>query len=211
VSFGNNPCLLEVGSFSRKEVWKGSFEEEDICSKMNPLMDSHLISEHHGGKILARYTELISKIERHSIDVIQNFAELICTLRGWTFLQFQGSLVGLFSSVSMGEFCSIRIAPINLDLRDIVDVFPFLNRKDAKGAKERLYVRRVKRRTYIVSPKGQSLLCVPCGLVVHCKQRGIMKIARLFKDLDKSGSAVFPTDMLRKDSTLLSEWEALRA
>jgi hypothetical protein len=111
----------------------------------------------------------------------------------------------------MGEFCSIRIAPINLDFRDIVDVFPFLNHKDAKGAKERLYVRRVKRRTYIVSPKGQSLLCVPCGLVVHCKQRGIMKIARLFKDLDKSGSAVFPTDMLRKDSTLLFEREDLRA
>jgi len=29
-------------------------------------------------------------------------------------------------------------------------------------AKERLYVRRVKRRTYIVSPMGQPLLCVPC-------------------------------------------------
>jgi hypothetical protein len=41
-----------------------------------------VISEHHSGKILARYTELISKIERHSIDVIQNFAELIFTLRG---------------------------------------------------------------------------------------------------------------------------------
>ncbi len=27
-----------------------------------------------------------------------------------------------------------------------------------------MYVRRVKRRTYIVSPQGQSLLCVPCAL-----------------------------------------------
>jgi len=31
-------------------------------------------------------------------------------------------------------------------------------------AKKSLYVRRVKRRTYIVSPEGQSLLCVPSGL-----------------------------------------------
>jgi len=86
----------------------------------------------------------------------------------------------------MGEFCSLRIAPINRDLRDIVDfvdLFPFLNHKGTKSTKERLYVRRVKRRTYIVSPKGQSLLCVPCGFVVYFKQRGILKIARFFKGL----------------------------
>ncbi|MFO8165659.1 MAG: hypothetical protein R6T98_14155 [Desulfatiglandales bacterium] len=35
----------------------------------------------------------------------------------------------------------------------------------------------------IVSPKGQSLLCVPCGFVIYGKQREILKIARLFKGL----------------------------
>jgi hypothetical protein len=93
----------------------------------------------------------------------------------------------------MGEFCSIRSAPLNRDLRDMVecvDLFPFFepqrrlsacSHRQAKGAKERLYVRRVKRRTYIVSPQGQSLLCVPCGFVVYGKQRGILKIAGFSK------------------------------
>ncbi|MFO8164389.1 MAG: hypothetical protein ACQEQO_11765 [Thermodesulfobacteriota bacterium] len=71
-------CLKWVPSQERKPG--RAHLKRKICSKMNPPMDSHLISEHHGGKILARYTELISKIERHSIDVIQNFAELIFTL-----------------------------------------------------------------------------------------------------------------------------------
>jgi hypothetical protein len=100
------------------------------------------------------------------------------------------------------KFCPLRIASLNRDLRDIVDfvdVFPFLNHEDTKNtpveyaslsfgiqrgeAKYILYVRRVKRRTYIVLPKGQSLLCVPCGFVVYCKQRGILKIAVFFNGL----------------------------
>jgi hypothetical protein len=86
----------------------------------------------------------------------------------------------------MEEFCTLRIALINRDLRDIVDFvgfFPFLNHEGTKSTKERLYVRRLTRRTYRVSPKGQSLLCIPCGFVVYGKQRGILKIARFFKGL----------------------------
>ncbi len=93
------------------------------------------------------------------------------------------------SSLRAGGPC---IAPINRDLRDIVELrwlIPFFepqrhlsacSHRQAKStpveygslpfgiqrgeAKERLYVRRVKRRTYIVSAKGQSFLCVPCTL-----------------------------------------------
>jgi len=119
------------------------------------------------------------------------------------------SRAGLFRNVSMGESeadksCLLRIAPIHRDLRDIVDFVdlsffepqrrlsapacacPHADRcshRQAKNTKYILYVRRVKRRTYIVSPKGQSLLCVPCGFVVYCKQRGILIVARFFKVL----------------------------
>ncbi|MGM0383162.1 MAG: hypothetical protein ACQEQO_06710, partial [Thermodesulfobacteriota bacterium] len=72
---------------------------------------------------------------------------------------------GLFSNVSMGEpardkFWPLRIAPINRDLRDIVDfvdLFPFLNHK-VQGTQskdcllgETMYVRRLTRRTYNLS------------------------------------------------------------
>jgi hypothetical protein len=42
------------------------------------------------------------------------------------------------SPPEVDKFCSIRIAPINRDLRDMVDfvdLFPFLNHKDAKNTK----------------------------------------------------------------------------
>jgi len=96
------------------------------------------------------------------------------------FFQFRGSRGGLFSNVSMGEFCSIRIAPINRDLRDMVDVFPF-------------FERRLTRRTYIVflclaplNSEGQRSVFnrgVLRDFVVHFKQRGILNIARFFKGL----------------------------
>jgi len=48
------------------------------------------------------------------------FRELCITpilQRRWAFPQFRGSRVGLFSNLSMGEFCPLRIAPINRGLR----------------------------------------------------------------------------------------------
>jgi len=45
-----------------------------------------------------------------------------------------------------------------------------MNHEVTKDTKKSLYVRRVKRRTYIVSSKGQSLLCVPCAFMVQKRE-----------------------------------------
>jgi hypothetical protein len=86
----------------------------------------------------------------------------------------------------MGEFCSIRIAQINRDLRDMVDfvdVFPFLNHKCTRYTKQGLPLRGNYVCPAFNPPDIQAFLCVLRDFVVYCKQRGIPKIAGFFKGL----------------------------
>jgi len=45
----------------------------------------------------------------HSRSYIKTFIEPCLIERPWAFFQFQGSRAGLFSNVSTGEFCPLRI------------------------------------------------------------------------------------------------------
>jgi hypothetical protein len=126
----------------------------------------------------------------------------------------------------MGEFCSIRIALINRDLRDIVDcvdLFPFLNHKGTRYTKQgpplrrnyvcpafnppdiQSFLRFAPLNFYPVKPyrltgtEGQGTVFnrgALRGFMVYGKQRGILKITRFFKGI---------TDSLISDNTNCKE------
>jgi len=56
----------------------------------------------------------------HSRSYIKTFIEPCLIERPWAFFQFQGSRAGLFSNVSTGEFCPLRIP---------LDKLPVLSKK----------------------------------------------------------------------------------